>query len=37
MYAAKIELGWVNEWFKGETPSDIIEEVEKTQNSLRVR
>ena len=32
MYAAKIELGWVNEWFKGETPSDIIEEVEKTQD-----
>lgn len=32
MYAAKIEIGWINGWFKGDTPSDIIKAVEKHQD-----
>ena len=32
MYAAKIEIGWVNDWFKGTTPSEIIKEVERCQD-----
>ena len=32
MYAAKIEIGWVNKWFEGETPTEIIKAVEKYQD-----
>lgn len=28
MYAAKIELGWVNKCFEGESASDILGQVE---------
>ena len=32
MNAAKIEIGWVNKWFKGETPSEIVNAVEEYQD-----
>lgn len=32
MYAAKIELGWANKWFKGETAIEIMRKVEDYQD-----
>lgn len=32
MYAARIEIGWVNKWFEGETPCEIISNVEEYQD-----
>lgn len=32
MYAAKIELGWVNKCFEGESPTEIIRKLEKYQD-----
>ena len=32
MYAAKIAFGWVNQWFEGETPTEIIKAMEKYQD-----
>ena len=32
MYAAKIQIGWINECFKGETASDILRQAEDIQD-----
>ena len=31
-YAAKIQIGWIDEWFDGDTPVEIMEKVEKVQD-----
>lgn len=32
MYAAKIRIGWMSDWFKGETPREIIRNLEQYQD-----
>lgn len=32
MYSARIELGWVDKWFDGETADEIMKKVEEYQD-----
>lgn len=31
-YAAKIQIGWIDEWFEGDSPIDIIKKAEEVQD-----